>query len=94
VLRENIKCTRLRQFFDYFRAGLKKWIWYEIRVDLAQHQSKPNNKPRRNRFSHTIHSFIDGVNFSVCEYQYSNHKRSAPLNTSTVCSYCSYDQKF
>lgn len=32
---------------------LLKIIWSE--------KSKPNNKPRRNRFSHTIHSFIDDV---------------------------------
>jgi hypothetical protein len=45
VLRENIKCTRLRQFFDYFRAGLKKWIWYKIRVDLAQHPVTLSHQP-------------------------------------------------
>jgi hypothetical protein len=44
VLRENIKYACFCEFFDYFRAGLKKWIWYEIRVDLDVLCTRTNHK--------------------------------------------------
>jgi hypothetical protein len=39
VLRENIKYSVFVFFFDYFRAGFKKWIWSKIRVDFTQHRT-------------------------------------------------------
>jgi hypothetical protein len=40
VLRENIKYACFGVYFDYFRAGLKKWIWSKIRVDFTQHRQR------------------------------------------------------